>query len=260
MKGCEQLVCYISNNLRLQAQMEQGKKVDKTVNLPQEAYFRYSPEFQTLAIHYQGTRKAERKKLGEIFARRLKDAKCGDEIDESAQYRLNQLAEARQLAVPTHPDVREARVVEVGYRLPDGNILIFGTPENPEDARMALSEIIDPSNCNLAVSEVFHVKIRVQLSDRFGRRSQQTLEIKKRGAILRKKTPLFKSRCVNALNYGKSFNVGLFHYSATIGSLQRATLYVKRPWLEKKSAHPTTSPLPCPKAYTGRVPSLFGGV
>lgn len=87
VKGCEQLVCYISNNLRSQAQMEQGKKVDKTVNLPQEAYFRYSPEFQTLAIHYQGTRKTERKKLGEIFARRLKDAKCGDEIDESAQYR-----------------------------------------------------------------------------------------------------------------------------------------------------------------------------
>lgn len=187
VKGCEQLVCYISNNLRSQAQMEQGKKVDKTVNLPQEAYFRYSPEFQTLAIHYQGTRKTERKKLGEIFARRLKDAKCGDEIDESAQYRLNQLAQARQLTVPTHPDVREARVAEIGYHLPDGNILIFGTPENPDDARMALSEIINSSNCNLAVSEVFQVKIRVQLSDRFGRRSQQTLEIKKTGCDLEKK-------------------------------------------------------------------------
>ena len=187
VKGCEQLVCYISNNLRSQAQMEQGKKVDKTVNLPQEAYFRYSPEFQTLAIHYQGTRKTERKKLGEIFARRLKDAKCGDEIDESAQYRLNQLAQARQLTVPTHPDVREARVAEIGYHLPDGNILVFGTPENPDDARMALSEIIDSSNCNLAVSEVFQVKIRVQLSDRFGRRSQQTLEIKKTGCDLEKK-------------------------------------------------------------------------
>lgn len=187
VKGCEQLVCYISNNLRSQVQMEQGKKVDKTVNLPQEAYFRYSPEFQTLAIHYQGTRKTERKKLGEIFARRLKDAKCGDEIDESAQYRLNQLAQARQLTVPTHPDVREARVAEIGYHLPDGNILIFGTPENPDDARMALSEIINSSNCNLAVSEVFQVKIRVQLSDRFGRRSQQTLEIKKTGCDLEKK-------------------------------------------------------------------------
>ena len=187
VKGCEQLVCDISNNLRSQAQMEQGKKVDKTVNLPQEAYFRYSPEFQTLAIHYQGTRKTERKKLGEIFARRLKDAKCGDEIDESAQYRLNQLAQARQLTVPTYPDVREARVAEIGYHLPDGNILIFGTPENPDDARMALSEIIDSSNCNLAVSEVFQVKIRVQLSDRFGRRSQQTLEIKKTGCDLEKK-------------------------------------------------------------------------
>lgn len=187
VKGCEQLVCYISNNLRSQAQMEQGKKVDKTVNLPQEAYFLYSPEFQTLAIHYQGTRKTERKKLGEIFARRLKDAKCGDEIDESAQYRLNQLAQARQLTVPTHPDVREARVAEIGYHLPDGNILIFGTPENPDDARIALSEIINSSNCNLAVSEVFQVKIRVQLSDRFGRRSQQTLEIKKTGCDLEKK-------------------------------------------------------------------------
>lgn len=123
----------------------------------------------------------------EIFARRLKDAKCGDEIDESAQYRLNQLAQARQLTVPTHPDVREARVAEIGYHLPDGNILIFGTPENPDDARMALSEIIDSSNCNLAVSEVFQVKIRVQLSDRFGRRSQQTLEIKKTGCDLEKK-------------------------------------------------------------------------
>ena len=187
VKGCEQLVCYISNNLRSQAQMEQGKKVDKTVNLPQEAYFRYSPEYGTLAIYYRGARKKEREQLCEIFARRLKDAQRGDEIDESAQYRLNQLAQKRQLELPPGSDVMEALVIEVKFRLPNRHTICYDTSENPENALVALSEKVQPSLCNLTVSDIVHVKIRVRLSNRYGKRSQQTLAVTEKGCDLGEK-------------------------------------------------------------------------
>lgn len=184
VKGCEQVVCYVSNNLRSQTQMEQGKKVDKTVNLPQEAYFCYSPEHRTLAIHYPGARRSERDNLCTLFAQSLKGAKRGDEVAKGVKYRLNQLAKERQLEVPSGPDVIEALVIEVRYRLPNKHIISYDTSANPEDARSALVEKLQPSRCNLAVSDVIQVKIRVRLSDRFERRKQQTLTITETGCDL----------------------------------------------------------------------------
>lgn len=185
--GCEQVICYISNNLRSQTQMEQGKKVVKAVDLPREAYFRCSPQQRTLAIYYRGLQRKDRERLCEIFARRLKDAQCGVEITDCPQYRLSQLAGEKRLPIPSFSDVLDARVTEVSYCLPNKNTLVFGTPETPTDAREAVAEIIHPGNCNLAAAEIFQVKIRVHLSDRYGKRSQQTLTITKTGCDLKAK-------------------------------------------------------------------------
>lgn len=187
MDGCEQVICYVSNNLRSQTQMERGKKVVKAVDLPREAYFRYSPKFRTLAIYYRGIQKKEREKLCEIFARRLKDAQRGAEVVECPQYRLNQLAGEQQLPVPSHADVLDARVIEIGYRLPNGGVLSYDTEGKFEDARGILMTFLNPSRCDLALAEVVHVKIRVRLSDRFRKRSQQTLTITKTGCDLKEK-------------------------------------------------------------------------